>query len=137
MKKKKHFGQRASIRFSFILCKINGPNNFCDKQKTNNTKVLKFAMIYSEYWEHVWYKFQTFMLNMTEVTVKCFVKSVALSLKLSFLFNFYYSGIKFGIHLLPYVEIYFWKHEWYSLFSFDFIAKTEGPVYIETTCIYI
>ena len=96
-------------------------------------------MIHYESCEHIWYKFQTFMLDMTEVTVKwrkLFVKTVALTLKLSLLFNFYYSGIKLGIHRLPYVEIIFCKYEWYSLFSFYFIAKTEGPVFIETACIY-
>ena len=108
-------------------------------------------MIHCKSWKNIWYKFQTFMLKMTEDTVKwkkshfgqrakfavfsCFVKTVALTLKLSFLFNFYGSGIKFDIHLLPYVEINFCKYEWYSLFSFDFIAKTEGPVLFETACI--
>ena len=70
MKKKSQFGQRAKFAVLSCCLRKTGPTVFAINKKTNNTKILKFAMIHSESWEHVWYKFQTFMLNMTEVTVK-------------------------------------------------------------------
>ena len=63
-----------------------------------------------------------------------FVKKVAVTLKLRFLINFYCSFIKFAQHLLPYVDDNFCKYEIDRFFSFYFMAKTEGPFFIETAC---
>ena len=67
--------------------------------------------------------------------ISWFVKKVAVTLKLHFLINSYCSLIKFVVHLLPYVDNNFCKYEIDRLFSFYFMAKTEGPVFIESTCI--
>ena len=63
-----------------------------------------------------------------------FVKKVAVTLKLRYLINFYCSFIKFAQHLLPYVDDNFCKYEIDRFFSFYFMAKTEGPVFIESAC---
>ena len=63
-----------------------------------------------------------------------FVKKVAVTLKLHYLINSYCSLIKFALHLLPYVDDNFCKFEIDCFFSFYFMAKTEGPVFIETAC---
>ena len=76
---------------------------------------------------------QSFTENFGVLT--CFARNDALTLNLSFLLNFQCSGLKFGIHLLPYLEINFCKNKGYSLFCSNFIAKTEGPVFIESTFI--
>ena len=64
-----------------------------------------------------------------------FVKKVAVTLNLRYLINFYCCFIKFAQHLLPYVDDNFCKYEIDRVFSFYFMAKTEGPVFIESTCI--
>jgi len=41
----------SKMGFTYCL-KKTGPTVFEINEKTNNTKILKFAMIHSEYWEH-------------------------------------------------------------------------------------
>ena len=66
--------------------------------------------------------------------LSCFVKKVALTLKLHNLCSSYCNLTKFALHLLLYVEYNLCKYELNRLLSFDFMAKIEGPVLFETTC---
>ena len=65
--KRKH---SERLRVNTYWFNKNGPHGFCDLEKTTKPIILKFVMINTESWEHIWYKFQKNIKTITEVTVK-------------------------------------------------------------------
>ena len=107
--------------------------------------LLKYFLLFSQFFRLLSHLITTFNRSKFLLSIRLkilkkiawlswFGKKVALTLKLHYSNNSNCSFIKFALYLLPYVDNRFCKYETNRFISFHFMAKTEGPNFIESTC---